>query len=344
MQAGCFTALITPFSGDAVDYDGLSRIVDFQIANGITGILAVGTTGESPTLSWDEHITVIDTIAEKTREKCICIAGTGSNNTSETLSATEHAARAGIEAVLLVDPYYNGPSSIEIRKEYVAPVAAKFPATQIIPYVIPGRTGAQLLPADLAMLARDYPNVASVKEATGSLDNMRLTRQCCGPDFIILSGDDGITYDMMTDPQIKGAGVISVMSNLAPKAVTDMVTLLNEGDTAGAEKLKNALDPLFNLVSIKTTETSSYGEVVCKARNPLPIKTLMQILGLPSGDCRRPLGKLTKAGLDQLLAAARTVQAQSPEILKPAAEFFNVDIDERLNNEKYWEGLYYEAY
>ena len=344
MQAGCFTALITPFSGTAVDYDGLNRIVDFQIANGITGILAVGTTGESPTLSWDEHIQVIDTIADKTRKKCICIAGTGSNNTSETLSATEHAAKVGVEAVLLVDPYYNGPSSVEIRKEYAAPVAAKFPDTQVIPYVIPGRTGAQLQPADLAMLARDYPNVASVKEATGSLENMRATRQCCGPDFVILSGDDGITYDMMTDPGIKGAGVISVMSNLAPKAVTDMVSLLNKGDTAGAEKLKNALDPLFNLVSIKTTETSPYGEVVCKARNPLPIKTLMQILGLPSGACRRPLGRLTKAGLDQLLAAARTVQAQSPEILKPAAEFFNVDIDERLNNEKYWEGLYYEAY
>ena len=344
MQAGCFTALITPFSGDAVDYDGLDRIIDFQIANGITGILAVGTTGESPTLSWDEHITVIDTIAGKTRKKCICIAGTGSNNTSETLSATEHAAGAGIEAVLLVDPYYNGPSSIEIRKEYVAPVAEKFPDTQIIPYVIPGRTGAQLLPADLAMLARDYPNVASVKEATGSLENMRVTRQCCGPDFIILSGDDGITYDMMTDPQIRGAGVISVMSNLAPKAVTDMVTLLNKGDTAGAEKIKKDLDPLFNLVSIKTTEASPYGEVVCKARNPLPIKTLMQILGLPSGACRRPLGRLTKAGLEQLLAAARTVQSQSPEVLKPAAEFFNVDIDERLNNEKYWEGLYYDTY
>jgi 4-hydroxy-tetrahydrodipicolinate synthase len=149
---------------------------------------------------------------------------------------------------------------------------------------------------------------------------------------------------MMTDPEIKGAGVISVMSNIAPKAVTDMVSLLNKGDVAGAEKLKNALDPLFNQVSIKTTEPSPYGDVVCKARNPLPVKALMQILGLPAGTCRRPLGRLTKAGLDQLLSAARTVQAEAPEILQPAAEFFNVDIDERLNNEKYWEGLYYDTY
>ncbi|MBS3758587.1 MAG: 4-hydroxy-tetrahydrodipicolinate synthase [Desulfobacterales bacterium] len=344
MKAGCFTALITPFSGDTVDYNGLDRIVRFQIENGITGILAVGTTGESPTLSWDEHITVIDAIAEKTKNKCACIAGTGSNNTAETLSATEHAVKTGADAVLLVDPYYNGPSSLEIRREYVEPVAAAFPDTQIIPYVIPGRTGAQLMPQDLAILAEKYPNMKSVKEATANLDNMRLTRKCCGPEFIILSGDDGITYDMMTDPQIKGAGVISVMSNIAPKAVTDMVALLNQGNTADAEKLMKAMEPLFNLVSVKTTEQTAYGEVVCKARNPLPAKTLMQILGMPAGPCRRPLGKLTKTGLDKVLAAARKVQSESPDILKPAADFFNIDIDERLNNEKYWEELYYRAY
>lgn len=344
MQAGCFTALITPFTGAAVDYDGLDQLVRFQIANGINGILAVGTTGESPTLSWDEHITVIDTIAEKTKNKCACIAGTGSNNTDETLSATDHAIKAGVDAVLLVDPYYNGPSSIEIRREYVEPVAARFPDTQIIPYVIPGRTGAQLMPQDLAIAAETYPNVKSVKEATGSLDNMRLTRKCCGPDFIILSGDDGITFDMMTDPDIKGAGVISVMSNIAPKAVTEMVALLNQGHAAEAEKLKKALDPFFNLVSVKTTEKTPCGDVVCKARNPLPVKTLMQILGMPAGPCRRPLGKLTRAGIEQVLAAARTVQSESPDILKPAAEFFNIDINDRLNNEKYWKELYYTQY
>jgi 4-hydroxy-tetrahydrodipicolinate synthase len=344
MQPGCFTALITPFSGSSVDYDGLEKIVDFQIKNGITGILAVGTTGESPTLSWDEHIAVIDKIAEKTRGHCACIAGTGSNNTEETLAATEHAAKAGVNAVLLVDPYYNGPSSVEIRKEYISPVAAAFPRLQVIPYVVPGRTGAQLLPADLALLSAAHPNVRSVKEATGSLENMRHTRACCGPDFVILSGDDGITFDMMTDPGIKGAGVISVMSNLAPRAVTDMVRLVNEGDTEGAGKLNDAMAPLFDLVSIKTTERTDHGEAVCKARNPLPVKTLMQALGLPSGTCRRPLGLLTRQGLGMVLSAARTVQANAPEILRPAAEFFNIDIDERLNNEKHWRDLCYKTY
>ncbi|MFO7839474.1 MAG: 4-hydroxy-tetrahydrodipicolinate synthase [Desulfosalsimonadaceae bacterium] len=344
MQAGCHTALITPFSEDGVDYDGLNQILEFQTANGVTGILAVGTTGESPTLSWDEHITVIDTIAEKTRNKCACIAGTGSNNTAETLSATEHAVKTGIDAVLLVDPYYNGPSSLEIRREYYEPVAGKFPHLPVIPYVIPGRTGTQLLPADLALLAERYPNVTSVKEATGSLENMRTTRQLCGPEFIILSGDDGITFDMMTDPQIRGAGVISVMANIAPRAVSEMVSLVNQGRKDDAEKLKKALDPIFDLVSLKTTENTAHGDVTCKARNPVPVKTLMQILGLPSGPCRRPLGRLTEAGLKKLLSAARTVQSQSPEIFRPAAEFFNIDIEERLNNEKYLEGLVYPAY
>jgi 4-hydroxy-tetrahydrodipicolinate synthase len=336
--------LITPFSGDSVDSDGLDQIVDFQIENGVTGILAVGTTGESPTLSWEEHIRVIDTIAEKSRNRCACIAGTGSNNTAETLSATEHAAKTGVDAVLLVDPYYNGPSSQEIRKEYLEPVADRFPDLQVIPYVIPGRTGAQLLPADLGILSAAHPNVRSVKEATGSLENMRATRACCGPDFLILSGDDGITFDMMTDPGIKGAGVISVMSNIAPGAVSEMVALLNRGDAAGARSLHEAMRPLFDLVSIKTTEKTSHGETVCKARNPLPVKTLMQILGMPSGRCRRPLGRLSRNGLERLLAAARSVQKESPEIFQPAAEFFNIDVEERLNRDKYWQGLCYEAY
>ena len=127
MHAGCYTAIITPFTEASVDYDGLGQLVGFQIENGITGILAVGTTGESPTLNWDEHNRVIQQVAENSKNKCICIAGTGSNNTDETLLATEHAAAAGVDAVLLVDPYYNGPSSLEIRKEYVEPVAKQFP-------------------------------------------------------------------------------------------------------------------------------------------------------------------------------------------------------------------------
>jgi len=344
MIAGCFTAIVTPFKNDAVDYEGLRKLSDFQIKNGITGILAVGTTGESPVLSWDEHNRVIETVAEKTKGKCICIAGAGSNNTKESLEGTKHAVSVGADAVLLVDPYYNGPSSLEIRKEYVAPVAKAAPGIEIIPYVIPGRTGAQLLPEDLALLNETFDNVNTVKEATGNLENMKKTRRCCGPDFTILSGDDGMTLEMMLNPEIKASGVISVASNVVPKAVTQMVHLLQEGNQAEAKKLLSALEPLFDLVTVKTMETTRFGEVVCRARNPLAYKTLMSILGMPSGGCRQPLGKMTRNGLETVLKAARKVQADNPEILQPVAEFFNVDIEGRLNDPSILKGLYYETY
>jgi 4-hydroxy-tetrahydrodipicolinate synthase len=344
MLSGSFTALVTPFTGDGVDYQGLERLCEFQIENGISGILAVGTTGESPTLSWEEHHQVVTTIAGKCKDQCQCIAGAGSNNTSETLAATKHAVDAQVDAVLLVDPYYNGPSSLEIRNEYVAPVAAAFPDMQLIPYVIPGRTGAQLLPEDLAILNQTYANVGTVKEATGNLENMKRTRECCGPDYTILSGDDGMTFDMMTDPQINAAGVISVITNVAPKAVVDMVRLLQAGDTAGAEKLKTALDPLFGLVTVSTKEQTQFGEVVCRARNPLGIKSLMAILGMPGGACRQPLGKMSKNGLDKVLTTAQSVQQNNPEIFAPLADFFGIDVDAALNDASRLEGLYYTSY
>ncbi len=344
MLQGCFTALVTPFTADAVDYDGLTRLVEFQVTNGVTGILAVGTTGESPALSWDEHNAVIEHIARRVKGRCKCIAGTGSNNTAEALAATRHAAEDGVDAVLLVDPYYNGPSSLEIRREYVGPVAAAFPDMPIIPYVIPGRTGTQLLPEDLGLLSRDYPNLRTVKEATADLENMKRTRTCCGPDFSILSGDDGMTFSMMTDPAIAGGGVISVASNVIPGAVSRMVSLLREGKTDEAGALNRTLAPLFGLVAVKTTETSPLGEVTFKARNPLPIKTLMSVLGMPVGPCRRPLGRMTEKALDVVLEAGRSVFQAAPEVFAPIESFFGVDVEARLNMPTSWEGLAYGDY
>ncbi|MGD8701211.1 MAG: 4-hydroxy-tetrahydrodipicolinate synthase [Desulfosarcina sp.] len=344
MNSGCYTAMVTPFDGDAVDVAGLDRLAEFQIQNGISGLLAVGTTGESPTLAWAEHHQVVQAYARQAKGKCLCIAGAGSNNTKEALSAAGHAVDAGADAVLLVDPYYNGPSSLEIRKEYIAPVAAAFPDTTIIPYVIPGRTGAQLLPEDLALLFKDHPNVNTVKEATGNLDNMRRTRECCGSGFTILSGDDGMTFDMMQAPDIAGAGVISVVSNIAPKAMSEMVRLIAGGEVEPGKALADALKPLFGLVTVTTMEPSPFGEVMCRARNPLALKTLMQLLGVPSGSCRQPLGKMSRAGLEKVVGIARTVQSNNPEILAPLAEFFDVDIEARLNDDGLWEGLYYPSY
>ena len=345
MFRGCYTALITPFKDDgSVDYEGIERLVEFQISQGISGVLSVGTTGESPTLSWEEHDFVTERVCRAADGRCTVIAGTGSNSTSEALRATEHAAKAGAEAVLLVDPYYNGPSSLEIRREYVGPIAERFPEVSVIPYVIPGRTGTQLLPEDLAILHREYPNVRAVKEATGDLENMRRTRELCGEDFVILSGDDDKTFVMMTDPGIGAAGVISVASNVAPKAVQRMVDLALDGEVEEAEKVRDAIQPLFGIVTVKTRESTPYGEVTCRARNPLAVKTLMRILGMPSGPCRRPLGKMTRRGLEVVLEAARKVWRESAWVLEPIGEFFGVDVEERLYGEKYWEGLYYETY
>ena len=344
MKKGCYTAIATPYIDGNVDYDGLDKLAEFQIQNGITGIVAVGTTGESPVLSWDEHNKVIEAIAKKTKGRCLCIAGTGSNNTAESFEATKHAAEVGADAVLLVDPYYNGPSSLEIRREYVAPIAAAFPDLKIIPYIIPGRTGAQMLPPDLAILYKSYPNVSCVKEATTDVNNMRRTRECCGDDYTIFSGDDGMTYEMMIDPEIKAAGTISVTSNVAPRALTEMVRLLNEGNQSEAKTLMLKLQPLFSLVTVSTTEKTPYGDVLCKARNPAAYKAMMSILGMPSGGCRPPLGRLTQNGLNVVLEGLRGIYNSSPEILQPIEEFFNVDIGQRLEDSKCWEGLYYDSY
>jgi len=343
MEQGCFTALITPFNkAGELDEKGLGQLIDFQIHNSITGILATGTTGESPTFKWKEHDLVIALTARHTKGKCLCIAGTGSNNTEEAIVGAGHAAREGVDAILMVDPYYNGPSSLEIRKEYYEVVAKKYPDTDIIPYIIPGRTGAQMLPQDLAILAETHANITSVKEATGNLDNMKLTRKYCGDSFNILSGDDALVYDMMVDPEIRACGSISVMANIAPKSMTQMVSLLNQGKKDEALKIQNSLKPLLDLVVVTTQEeTENYGPVSCRARNPLPLKTMMQLLGMPSGPCRKPLGKMTEKGFKIVLEAMKQVQADTPDIFKPIADFFNVDINQRFSNTEYQKTLWY---
>ena len=340
--SGCYTASVTPMTKlRDVDYEGLLNLVEFQVREGVQGILSVGTTGESPTLDWNEHNKVIERTKEYAGEKCEAIAGTGSNSTQETIEATAHALHIGIKNILLVDPYYNGPSSIEIRKEYVEPIARQFPQMQIIPYVIPGRTGTQLLPQDLAVLHQQYPNVRTVKEATGDIENMKLTRKLCGPDYDILSGDDDKTFAMMTIPEISASGVISVVSNIAPRTVAGMAHFIHDGKLNEARELAEALKPLFSIVTVKTQEQTSFGPATCKARNPLPYKTLMNILGMPSGPCRQPLGKMTSAGLEVVLAAAREVYEKNPQILLPIADYFDVNIHDRLYNERFWQELMY---
>jgi len=343
MFKGCYTALITPMHPNGrVDVEGLQSLIEFQASQRVSGVLAVGTTGESPTLDSDEQLLVIKKAYEFSSGKLLTIAGTGCNCTRKTMENTRKAYDLGLRAFLLVDPYYNGPSSLEIRREYITPVAEHFPDAQIIPYVIPGRTGTQLLPHDLAILHKEYSNVRAVKEATGDFENMRLTRKLCGEDFDILSGDDDKTFKMMVDDAIMASGVISVASNIAPAAVQKMTELLLDRKVDEAAEICQKLSPLFQIVTVKTVEETAFGEAVVRARNPLPYKTLMNILGMPAGPLRPPLGKMTRKGLEVVLKAAREVYEKSPEILAPVENFFDVDLSERLYNERYWKGLTYD--
>ncbi len=341
---GCYTAVVTPFdSKKKVDWERLKILAEFQKAQGVRGVVPAGTTGESPTLSWTEHYRVIDSYFEASGSSLETIAGTGSNSTEESLEATRHVADHGIRVALLVDPYYNGPSSLEIRKEYYEPIVRAFPEIQIVPYVIPGRTGTQLLPQDLAILAREYPNLQAVKEATGSAENARLTRKLCGPEFSIMSGDDDKTLSFMRDDSIVCSGAISVMSNIAPRAIEDLTEAALAGNLEEADRLGAALQPLFAMVTVKAEENTAFGPVPVKARNPLPVKTMMNILGMEVGPCRPPLGLVTKQALNHILEGLRKVWTRNPEILEPIEKAFDVSIDKRLRVAHNWEGLAYEA-
>ena len=344
---GAHTAIVTPMRPDGhLDWDGLERNLRFQIDQGITGIVAVGTTGESPTLDWREHNGVIDKSIQIARGKCVVTAGTGSNSTDEAMEATKHAAGMGADAVLLVDCYYNGPSSLELRLEYHGRIAKACPQVDVVPYVIPGRTGCALLPEDLAILAAECPNLRAVKEATGNLDRMRATRQLLGRKFAILSGDDDLTFTMMTDPAIAAAGVISVVSNVAPAAVTAMVKACLKGDHAAAERLREGLNPLFGIVTVTVEQPRRLPDgtsrtVKDKFRNPAGIKTLMNGLGMPAGPMRPPMGRMTPAGVAAARSAAQAVWRNAPEILRPVADAYDVDIEARLADDAIWAALSY---
>jgi 4-hydroxy-tetrahydrodipicolinate synthase len=333
---GCWTALATPFTEKgALDLEGLRKNVIFQIEGGAY-VIPTGTTGESPTVDWREHNQIVEEVVKLAKGKSFVMAGTGSNSTLEALRGTTHAVEVGAEGVLLVDCYYNGPSSLELRTEYYEVIAKEFPKTVIIPYVIPGRTGTQLEVEDLAILNRNYKNVRAVKEATGDLERMAKTRRLLGEKFDILSGDDDMTFAMMTREDIKAQGVVSVIANVVPGALTEMTAALNRGDMARGQELAQALDPLFKIVTVKTVEEYEGFQVPCKFRNPSAIKTLMRGLGMPAGPCRPPLGRMTPKGTTVVRDAIRTVYENSKEVLIPIADFYKVDLEERIYQDEYW--------
>jgi len=333
---GVWTAIATPFNRKGeIDDEGLEKNIRFQIENG-ANLIPTGTTGESPTLDWREHDRVITKAARLAKGKAFVMAGTGSNSTKEALRGTKHAMEVGAQGALLMDCYYNGPSSLELRTQYYEVIAKAFRKAFIMPYVIPGRTGTKLEVEDLAILHRKFKNVRSVKEATGDLDRMAKTRTLCGEDFDILSGDDDKTFDMMTRSDIRASGVVSVMSNIVPGPIGEMVRAILKGDMERAHYLKEVLDPLFKVVTVNTIESYEGFEVPCKFRNPVAIKTMMKGLGMPSGPCRQPLGKMTPKGVAIVQSALKTVHEKDRGILRPIQELYRVNIEDRLINDKYW--------
>lgn len=344
---GCWTALVTPFKDDySIDWEGYRQNIEFQVSQGVTGVLPMGTTGESPTVYHDEHAEIIANAVEYSQKKCMILAGTGSNSTPEALDETREAMEAGVDAALLVDCYYNKPSSMALRLEYHGIVAGEFPDLAIVPYVIPGRSVTALVPEDLAILQSEHPNVVAVKEATGDIERMKKTRDLLGSDFSIMSGDDGITHEIMTSPEIKANGVVSVMSNLMPGSVESMTRALLEGDNEKARELNKAMTPLFDIVGVKTIEEVQLPggktvEVEYKFPNPLAVKAIMNGLGMNAGVCRQPMGKLTKQGVEIAREAVATVWKNNPALLEPIAGHYSVDINERIEKDRYWSKLSY---
>jgi 4-hydroxy-tetrahydrodipicolinate synthase len=189
---------------------------------------------------------------------------------------------------------------------------------------------------DLAILHRKFKNVRSVKEATADLARMAKTRTLLGEDFDILSGDDDKTFEMMTRQDIRASGVVSVMSNIIPGPINEMVRAILNGDMGKANRLKDILDPLFKIVTVNTIESYEGFEVPAKFRNPSAIKTIMKGLGLPSGPCRPPLGKMTSKGVEVVRNALKGVYEKDKEVLMPIQAFYKVNIEERLSNDRYW--------
>jgi len=330
-------ALVVPFANGEVDYECYRGLLEFQKSQGTANAIINGTTGESPTLTDIEQ----DKLVAMASTQLSVVAGTGSNSTEKALKRSGEALELGASALLLMDPYYNGPSSLEIRKEYYEPVAEKY-SCPIIPYVIPGRCGCELSAYDLALLSKEHSNIFAVKEATGNLERMKLERTLC-PEMMIYSGDDDITFRMVSDQAIRSAGVISVAANVIPAAVRKMTDLAIAGKTEEASALNASMSPLFSAITVKSTVKNPYGypgEVVQKFRNPIAYKTLMAGLGMMEFGCRRPLGKMDKAAVEFVRAAARKVWQANPEILAPIEGAFDVDLTARIEDDANW-GMYY---
>lgn len=280
MFRGAMVAIVTPFKNDRIDETALRELIEFQIANGTDAIVPCGTTGESATLSHEEHDRVIEITIDAVKKRVPVIAGTGSNNTAEALRLTKHAYEAGADGALIVCPYYNRPTQEGLYQHFKA-IAESVPIP-IIPYNIASRTGVNMLPEMVAKLAR-IKNIVGIKEASGSIKQMSDVINLCGKDFAVLSGDDIFTLPLMA---MGGAGVISVVSNVAPADMAGLVDACFAGDTAKAKELHYKMSPLIDALFIEV--------------NPIPVKAALALMGKIEYEYRLPLCKMTDANHGKL--------------------------------------------
>ena len=283
MFTGAMVALITPFQDGKIDFQTLDELIDFQLDNGIDGIVPVGTTGESPTLSHDEHKQVVERVVKAVRGKVPVIAGAGSNSTAEAIELAAFAKKVGADATLQVDPYYNKPTQEGFYQHFKA--IAEEVDLPIVLYDIPGRCGAGMTPDTIVRLA-EIENIVAIKDATGQMDHVSEVATRC--DLTILSGDDSMTLPIAS---VGGQGVVSVVANIVPNDVKAMTDLILEGDLVSARQWHNKLFALCrNLLSLAT--------------NPIPIKAAVAMLNLASEELRLPMTPLDedkKAVLQQAL-------------------------------------------
>jgi 4-hydroxy-tetrahydrodipicolinate synthase len=281
MFRGTFTALVTPFRNGSVDFTALGKLVEAQIAAGISGVVAVGTTGESPTLMHDEREEVIRTAVEIAKSRCAVLAGTGSYSTRDAIDATQRAEKLGADGALIVAPYYNKPSQEGLFRHFRA--IAESTSLPITLYNIPGRCSVDVGADTVVRLAETCPNIVSIKEASGSVERVSELRGRLRDEFTILSGDDSLTLPFM---MVGAVGVVSVASNLFPAEVCSLVRTFESGELKTAEKLHRQLFPLFKALFIEP--------------NPVPVKTALGWRGAMSGEVRLPLCEMSEANQARL--------------------------------------------
>lgn len=286
MFKGSIVAIVTPFKNGKVSEKKLRDLIDFQIKNGTSGIVPCGTTGESATLSFEEHDKVIEITIEQVNKRIPVIAGTGSNSTEEAVMLTKHAAKAGADASLQVSPYYNRPTQKGLYEHFKA--IASSVEMPIILYNIASRTGVNIEPETIARLAHDCKNIVGVKEASGNLEQMSRVKYLCPKEFELISGDDSLTLPVLS---IGGVGIISVVANIVPKEVADLVREFDKGNIKKAQELHFRLLPLIKAVFLET--------------NPIPIKTALGLLGLCSPELRLPLCPMEEKNFELLKKALK---------------------------------------